>query len=201
MRFLISAVLLVLASTFPTVAHANPIYPIIGGAGGFSGSGTLTGSANGDGSYTVVGITGTGVTGLLRAGAFNGNDNQFFPNRANAFDTHGFSFTAAQGNTDFELNIASNGAGSYFLYLFDSDGYSATLPINLVITVGIPTLPFSPRGFANVRRQSSSPSTQDFSFSFDTIAATPEPSSILFLGTGLLSVAGAGIRRRFKGKS
>lgn len=196
MRFLLSAATLILAALFPVVAHANPVYPIFGGAGGFSGSGTFTAASNGDGTYTVVGISGTGVTGLLSPGAFNGNDNQFFPGTSNVFNTSGFSFTAAQGNTNFEINIASNGAGSYFLYLFDSDGYSTTLPINLTVNSASPSS--SPQRMAFFRHQNSTPYTENFTFSFDSIAQTPEPSSLIFLGTGLLAAAGTATRRRIK---
>ncbi len=195
MRFLLSAVTLLIASIFPAVAHANPIYPIIGGAGGFSGSGTLTASANGDGSYTIVGITGTGVTGLINAGGFNSNDNKLFPGTSNLLDGSGFSFTDSMGNTDFEINIASNGAGSYFLYLFDSDGYSVTLPVDLTLDSATTQPLVRSNRFAFFNHQPSAPVTQDFTFSFDTLPQTPEPSSIMFLGTGLAAVAGVARRR------
>jgi hypothetical protein len=197
MRLFLSALTLLLASTFPLAAHADPIYPILGSAGGFSGSGTLTASSNGDGTYTIVGITGTGVTGLIAAGGFNSNDNLLFPGTSNFFDTNGFSFTDSMGDTDFEINIASNGAGSYFLYLFDSDGYSVTLPIDLTVNSAAPSPSVSGKRFAFFNHQNAAPTTQDFTFSFDTLPQTPEPSSLIFLGTGLVAVAGAA-RRRFK---
>ena len=76
-----------------------------GSAGGFSGSGTLTANANGDGSYTVVGITGPGVTGLIGPGQFESNDNLLFPGQTALLDSNGVSFTDVMGAISYDVNI------------------------------------------------------------------------------------------------
>ena len=144
-------------------AHAATFdFAATGSGGGFSGSGTFIASANGGGSYTITGISGTGITGLLQAGNFDGNDNQLFPTSASLVDTHGFAFTDVMGNTGFNVDIFSNGPGTYEANFLDTDGFSATLPVT---------------------------------FSLTNTSATPEPSGLLLLGTGILGLAGMARRR------
>ena len=131
-----------------------------GSAGGFSGSGVLTTSANSDGSYTISSITGPGVTGLLPVQSFGNNDNLLFPGSDSLVDAGGFSFADVMGNTAYRINLYST-AGGYAVHLLDSDGFDQR---------------------------------QDVAFNV-TPVATPEPSSLLFLGTGVLGVAGL-LRRR-----
>jgi len=194
MRIILVALALLAATAFPVVAHADPIYPTTGSAGGFSGSGTLITTSNGDGSYTITGITGTGVDGLIAPGAFNFNDNQLFPSGSTIVDGSGFSFTDTQGDTDFQVNVFSN-AGSYFIYLVDSDAFTETIPVDFSVQQ---TSDIQPEVQSFFHRLNSTPTTQDFTFTLDTPAVTPEPSSLILLGTGLSAAAGLASRRKLK---
>lgn len=87
-------------------AHADTFnFAANGSAGGFTGSGTLNATPNGDGSYTVTGITGPGVTGLIAPDQFEGNDNQLFPDDTILLDYDGLSFTDVMGSAIYQVNI------------------------------------------------------------------------------------------------
>jgi PEP-CTERM motif len=162
MRTLLSTFALLSALALPVAAHAATFdFSANGGGGGFSGSGVLDASSNGDGSYTIDGISGTDVTGFVPAGAFDHNDNLLFPGTSSLVDADGFAFTANQGDTDFTVDIFSPSAGVYDAYFLDSDGFSATIPVAFTLAT----------------------------------AATPEPSSVLLMGTGMLALAALGWRR------
>jgi hypothetical protein len=130
MRNLLPAFALLSALAFPTGALAATFdFTAVGSGGGFSGSGTFVASPDGGGTYTITGISGTDITGLVAPDGFNTNDNLLFPTSTSLVDTHGFAFTANQGNTDFTVDIFSILSGGYDAYFLDNDGFSATLPI------------------------------------------------------------------------
>ena len=129
---------LLAAATFfaalPVAAHADTVnFTISGSADGFSGSGVLTTTLDGSGSYLITGITADGVTGLIAPGGFNGNDNLLFPSDPLVFDSNGFSFSAANGPDQFDVNVFSNGTG-YSAFFRDEDGFTATVPVSLEIS-------------------------------------------------------------------
>ena len=164
-----------------TVAFADDFHFSFGTtADPFSGSGTLTATAEGNGEYLVTAISGTTDTGngvnrtiqnLLPVGTFptvdNGgyyppNDNLlFFPsiNESN-FDSSGVSYILGNGA---QINLF-NGGGADDALLERSNGAIVFENVDVSIT----------------------PS-----------AVTPEPGSIALFGTGLLGVAGMMRRRLF----
>ncbi len=177
--------------------QAETVSPVGGSSHGFSGSGTLYASPNqtGDGSYTITGIDGSGVTGLIGAGGFDGNDNQLRPGASPTLGSGGFAFTDTMGDTDFQVNIFGNADGTYGMHVLDSDGVRTD--DSVTFTLGSPTSSSALHSFLMSQGDVMS-GTQAFLFSFDTqeTAATPEPYSIALVGTGLLGVAGV-MRRRF----
>ena len=108
-------------------------FSAVGSGGGFSGTGQLTASNNGDGSYTVTGITGTGVTGLIPVNGFFFNDNLLFPNASRLLDVDGLGFTAALGGETFMVNIFSTLTGFEAITL-DSDGDFTDSPVTFTLT-------------------------------------------------------------------
>ena len=163
MHRLLPALALVSALAIPMAAHADTFdFSAIGSSGSFSGSGTLTATANGSGAYLITDISGTGVTGLIAPGGFHGNDNLLFPSAMPTLDAQGFSFTDVNGPDRYDVNIFDSGTG-YSAYLQDEDNFTQTVPV---------------------------------SFSLSS-AATPEPSSLVLLGTGILGVLEFG-RRKYR---
>jgi hypothetical protein len=111
-------------------------FSAVGSAGGFSGSGVLTASQVGS-SFLITDITGTGVTGLIAPGGFNGNDNLLFPSATPTLDSHGFSFSDVNGPDTFDVNIFNNGSG-YFVFLEDEDRFTETIPVNFSLSAATP---------------------------------------------------------------
>jgi hypothetical protein len=132
MKILVSSFALLSVLSIATAAHADTFkFVATGAGGGFSGSGTFTATSNGDGSFTIDSVTGTGITGLISPGDFQGNDNLFFPAGPSLFDSNGFAFTDTMGDTSFQVDIHSVGPGSYDATFLDSDGFGATIPVTL----------------------------------------------------------------------
>lgn len=126
---LLTSLALLSALAIPAAAHADTFnFSATGSSGAFSGSGTLTASLQAGGAYLISDITGTGVTGLIAPGSFNGNDNLLFPAATPTLDAHGFSFTDVNGSDHFDVNIFNNGGG-YFAFLKDEDNFSQTVPV------------------------------------------------------------------------
>lgn len=122
-------------------AHADTInFSISGSAAGFSGSGILTTTLDGSGNYLITGITAPGVTGLIAPGGFNGNNNLLFPPDPFVFDSNGFSFSAADGPDQFDVNIFSNGSG-YFAFFRDEDAFTGTFPVSLQVSPSVSPVP------------------------------------------------------------
>jgi hypothetical protein len=173
--------------TLSSLAHSSTI---TGSGGGFSGSGTLTTVSNGDGSYTITTISGAsaGVGYLLATGSFNGNDNLIYPGAASVVDGQGFAFEDTQGNTSFMVDILEDTSSStgYSAVFLDSDNDAGSVDVMLSLS--------SPLA-APASRFSANAVTTNYTFSFSpAIAATPEPSTLLLLGTGF--VAGVSSLRR-----
>ena len=94
---------LVLGLGLSVGAKADTTYGTGGSIDGFSGSGTLYAVNNGtsDGSYTILGIGGPGVTGLIAPEGFNSTDNQLLPSSSPSLNGNGFAFTDSMGDTTF----------------------------------------------------------------------------------------------------
>ncbi|HWB33687.1 MAG TPA: PEP-CTERM sorting domain-containing protein [Acidobacteriaceae bacterium] len=140
MRKLLSTFALLSVLALPAAAYADTFdFTATGSGGGFSGSGSFIATANGDGSWTIDGISGTGITSLIAPGGFMGNDNLLFPGSASLVDTSGFAFDDTQGDTGFTVNIASVLGGGYEASFLDSDGFSATVPVTFSLTNTTPS--------------------------------------------------------------
>ena len=186
MRVILPALSLFLFILVPG-AHAGTIS---GQGGGFSGSGTLTTSSNGDGSDTITGIAGSGFGILFAPGGYQQNDNQLFPGAANLVDSNGFAFTYTEGDTNYNVDILSSGSGTYAAEFTDLDS-------NLLSSVAVTFTLTGVSQSARLLHSSAGSAANTFAFSFDSSAAvTPEPSSLLLLGTGALGVAGCLRSRR-----
>ena len=120
-------------------AHADSFsYTLNGGTTGFTGSGTLTATEVGStGAYLISDITGTGVTGLINPGNYDGNDNLIYPSAPTFVDAEGFAFTDVNGPDTFNVDIHSVGA-SYFATFTDEDNFTGTVPVTFSVAAATP---------------------------------------------------------------
>lgn len=167
---------------------------VTGSGGGFSGSGTLTTTSNGDGSYTITGISGTYVSGLIAPKGFNNNDNQLFPASSSLVDAKGFAFTAEEGGTQYQVDLFQASDGGYEAETLDSDNLFGSTMVDFALD----STPVSSRRLHTALLSSGAGDERTFSFNIAAatpMAATPEPTTFALLGTGFLGLAGV-LRRR-----
>lgn len=120
---------LLFAMSLGIAAHADTFnYTLNGGASGFSGTGTLTATAQSGGTYLVTAFTGTNVTGFFGVNGFHGNDNLFFPTATPLFDASGISFTDQNSTGVYRVNLYAT-AGNYFAFITDNSNSSFTVPV------------------------------------------------------------------------
>lgn len=180
-------------------AHADDFtFTLNGGAGGFSGTGTFTGSPlpGITGVYSISGVSGSNTNGIIGAGMYGNNDNLLTPNATYFVDSQGIAFydQTTDGVYAVRLYQAMNGmcSGSSSQYCVDVQEVNTGAPTDPTTTLPV-TFPGTTGDAAHfaVRftlARAGAPST--------TVAATPEPGSLMLLGSGALALAGFG-RRRF----
>jgi PEP-CTERM motif len=172
-------------------AHAQSGYSYSFSGPGISGSGDVFLNSTSDSiEYSVASMTGqvNGITivGVLPVDTYNNNDNLFF-NDSDYLDGNGVAFSLTTGaNVDIYYDTDDNN------YYFQGDG-------DFQVNGGTPPQPDSAefRSFLQpLGSPQNDPAIELDSFTFAPLGPTPEPSSIIMLGTGLLGVAGVMRRQR-----
>jgi hypothetical protein len=138
---------------------------------GFTAFGQGNGN-NGIFGFNIVGsTTGLNITGLPAGWSFNAGGGQM-----DGFGNFDVTLDCCNppGVTSFSFTVSRTGGFSSASDLFEANSNGAHFAIHIAPTNGNPT------GFAA-----------------DGGTSTPEPASMLLLGTGLVTLA-AGLRRRFK---
>ena len=138
MRRLLTTLTLLAGLAFTAAAHADTFdFTISAAAYGFSGttSGTLTASSLGPGIFSIDGITGHDVTGLLAPGGFHFNDNLLYS--PGLLDFLGFAFTDVNSHGTFDVDIFEAFGGA-FAAIHGTDGINTTIPISLSLAAVTP---------------------------------------------------------------
>jgi hypothetical protein len=197
MRFhLILAAAAVLCGS--AVAHADDFtFSLTGTAGAFSGTGTFSGTESSTpGTYTITGISGSNTNGIIGLGGFGPNDNLLTPNGQYFVDTNGISFYDQTAVGVYAVRLfqsagtcknSDGSAAAYCVAVQEVNTSNPQDPTTLPVT-----FPGGDSGAARVAvRFSLARVTTPVS-----VASTPEPGSLMLLGSGALALAGFG-RRRF----
>lgn len=112
---------------------------------GVSTVGTLTGSGNSDGSFTITNITGSDITALIAPyDPSFGNDNLLFPTQTRLFDVNGLGFTGVFSGRQLSIDLFSTVSG-YEAFATDALGnfYDAPATASLASVTAVTPEPSS----------------------------------------------------------
>jgi len=138
MHRLLATLTLLAGLVFTAAAHADTFdFTISAAADGLSGttSGTLSATNLGLGVFSINGITGHDVTGLLAPGDFHFNDNLLYA--PGFLDPLGFAFMDVNSQGTFDVDIFE-AFGAAFAAIHGSDGINTVIPISLSLTAVTP---------------------------------------------------------------
>jgi hypothetical protein len=171
MRSVCFRVLCLLLVGAPLVAHADTTYDFQALGTGFESSGTLTVSPSGtSGVFDITGVSGevngTAITGLI-PGSYDASNPTHTSDGAFFFDNLFYTPAPYFDYNGIGLNVGSS--GYQFNFYYNGSAYETWDSNNDTLVLDSFTISAAP---------------------------TPEPSSLLLLGTGMIAAAGA-FRRRF----